>query len=486
MSPLLGASASGDGLVFAAFAPDFLPSSSMNNRLGALLLALLAICLYFTFRVPDYGFVSARNLSLLMIDFAITATLAIGMLVVILPGHIDLSAGSGVGLTGGIAAVAATHPIGVGAWIVAPLSWLSTWSKDLASLTKWTWTENAGGWFEGLAKSVSTDFTGLFAAQPWLKPVLAMAGAILVALILWRIMGRLIVRHRIPAFIITLGGLLIFKGLFWQVIGSHTVPIGTAADAGARQISISLAQLGGPQAVPIFEYSGNAYATLTTGYFLTAGAWAIAAFVALVMIVVHVRSRAKREEHGFAADDGELTFLKLFIAVQLIALFVLVTTQFRGLPLSVVILGLVAFVVWLLTQHTPWGRYLYAIGGNEEAAVISGIPVEKVVLGAFTLMGGIVALTGLMQTAYGGASTTTVGELMELDAVAACVIGGTSLKGGRGNVLGVLFGALIMACLINGLTLMAVLPEVKFIARGAVLIGAVWMDVRLTRAARAA
>jgi D-xylose transport system permease protein len=458
----------------------------MNNRLGALLLALVAICLYFTFRVPDFGFISARNLSLLMIDFAITATLAIGMLVVILPGHIDLSAGSGVGLTGGIAAVAATHAIGIGSWIVAPLSWLGGWAKDLAQLTNWRWSGDTSSWLYGFADSVRIDFAGLFAGQPWLKPVLAMVGAVLVALIIWRIMGRLIVRHRIPAFIITLGGLLIFKGLFWQVIQSHTVPIGTAADAGARQVTVSLARIGGPPAVPVFEHSGNAYATLTTGYFLTAGAWTIAGLVGLALIVFQLRSRASRQMHGFAADDGELTFLKLFIALQFIALFVLITTQFRGLPLSVVILGIVAFSVWLLTQHTPWGRYLYAIGGNEEAAVISGIPVERVVLGAFTLMGAIVALTGLMQTAYGGASTTTVGELMELDAVAACVIGGTSLKGGRGSVLGVLFGALIMACLINGLTLMAVPPVVKFIARGAVLIAAVWMDVKLTRAARAA
>jgi D-xylose transport system permease protein len=145
------------------------------------------------------------------------------------------------------------------------------------------------------------------------------------------------------------------------------------------------------------------------------------------------------------------------------------------------ILSAVAFVVWVLTQHTPWGRYLYAIGGNEEAAVISGVPVARVTIGAFTLMGAIVALTGFMQTAYGGASTTTVGDLMELDAVAACVIGGVSLRGGRGTVLGVLFGALIMACLLNGMTLLAVQPEQKFIARGLVLILAVWMDVRLAR-----
>ena len=102
-------------------------------------------------------------------------------------------------------------------------------------------------------------------------------------------------------------------------------------------------------------------------------------------------------------------------------------------------------------------------------------------IGAFAIMGGIVALTGFMQTAYSGASTTTVGSLMELDAIAACVIGGTSLRGGRGTVLGVLFGALIMASLLNGMTLMAVSPEIKFIARGVVLALAVWMDVRLGR-----
>jgi D-xylose transport system permease protein len=158
-----------------------------------------------------------------------------------------------------------------------------------------------------------------------------------------------------------------------------------------------------------------------------------------------------------------------------------VTNKFHGIPLSAVILGLIAFAVYVLTTHTPFGRYLYAIGGNEEAAVISGIPVEKVVVASFSIMGAIVAIAGFMQTAYSGASTTTVGDLMELDAIAACVIGGVSLKGGRGTVLGVLFGALIMASLLNGMTLLAVSPEFKFIARGAVLSLAVWMDVRLGR-----
>ena len=375
-------------------------TSRLPLRDFSLALALLAICAFFAIRVPGWSFLSARNLSLLMIDFSITATLAIGMLLVILPGHIDLSAGSGLGLIGGIAAVLITN---------------QHWSAPLAMLT-------------GLG----------------------------VALVLWWAMGNLIVRQRIPAFIITLGGLLVFKGLFWLVIHNHTIPIVP----------------GGQQ---------NLYSLLTTYYLSPVAGYVIAALVIAGLIFTRLKSRAARKSYGFEIDDGEVTFLKLFLAAQVIVLFVLVTNQFRGVPLPALILGAVALAVWVLTQHTPWGRYLYAIGGNEEAAIISGIPVERVTIGAFTLMGAIVALTGYMQTAYGGSSTTTVGDLMELDAVAACVIGGVSLKGGRGSVLGVLCGALIMACLLNGMSLLAVEPEKKYIARGAVLILAVWMDVRLSR-----
>jgi D-xylose transport system permease protein len=172
--------------------------------------------------------------------------------------------------------------------------------------------------------------------------------------------------------------------------------------------------------------------------------------------------------------------VKWFIAAQLLFLFVIVTNQFRGVPFAAVILGAVATAVHIITKHTPFGRHLYVIGGNEEAAVVSGIPVKATVVGAFTLMGGIVALTGFMQTAYSGASTTTLGELMELDTIAACVIGGVSLKSGRGSVLGVLFGALLMAVLLNGMTLLAVSREFKYIVRGPVLSLAVWMDVKLS------
>ncbi|MGZ5019677.1 MAG: sugar ABC transporter permease [Chthoniobacterales bacterium] len=364
----------------------------------ALVIALVAICAFFAVMSPQ--FLGARNLSLLMTELSITATLALGMLLIILPGHIDLSVGSGVGLLGGVASV-------------------------------------------------------LVFEHQWPAPM-AMGTALLIGIALWFCMGSVIVRQKMPAFIITLGGLLIFKGLFWLVIHNSTIPI----VQGGRT---------------------NLYSVLTTFYLPPLVGYGLGAVVIGGIIFAQLRARKARLTNGFPVENSELTFLKLFLTAQMILLFVVVTNQFRGIPLPAVILGIIAFIIYVLTTHTPFGRYLYAIGGNEEAAIISGIPVEKVVIAAFSIMGAIVAITGFMQTSYSGASTTTVGDLMELDAIAACVIGGVSLKGGRGTVMGVLFGALIMACLLNGMTLLAVSPEFKFIARGAVLALAVWMDVRLTR-----
>lgn len=363
-------------------------------------IGLVLIWLFFTFATDN--FLTARNLSMLSIEMAVTATLALGMLLVLLPGQIDLSVGSGVGLVGGIAAV-------------------------------------------------------LIFNEHW-NAFAAMGVGLLVAVVIWGLMGTLIIQYRIPAFIITLGGLLVFKGLFWNVIDSETVPV----VAGAGENALSL---------------------LTTYYFPPLHGLILFAVIGFFIIRAKVKERQQRSRYGFAVEDTSSSVLKTLIALQVLLLVILVMNQFRGVPLSVVVLGGVAFVVYMITMHTPFGRYLYAIGGNKEAAILSGIPVKKVIIGAYIMLGVIVALTGFMQTAYSGASTTTIGNLMELDAIAACVIGGTSLAGGRGNVLGVLIGALIMATLLNGMTLMAVSPETKFIARGSVLALAVWLDVYLSQKA---
>ena len=369
------------------------PVASTRELIMPAMLALIWIL----FAVLSPQFLSPRNLSMLMIELSVTATLAVGVLLVLLPGHTDLSVGAGAGLMGGTAAVLVNQ---------------HTWSAPAALLLSFV---------VGLA---------LYAGVGWF-----------------------IVRNRIQAFIATLGGLLTFKGVFWLVIQSHTVPVTR-------------------------DGRDNLYSLLTTYYLTPTAGWLLAAAVVALLIFLQSRARARRRAIGARVEDFELAYLKTFIAAQGVALVVLVCNQFRGVPLSFVILCAVAASVHSLTRHTPFGRHLYAIGGNEEAAVISGVPVGKTVILAFTILGGIVAITGFMQTAYIGNSTTTVGDLMELDAIAACVIGGTSLKGGRGSVLGALFGALIMASLLNGMTLLAVSPELTFIVRGLVLAFAVWTDVR--------
>jgi D-xylose transport system permease protein len=361
----------------------------------AMPMALVAIATFFAVKEP--AFLGPRNLTQLLIEFSIVATLALGMFMIILTGNIDLSVGSGVGLVGGVSAV---------------LVFQHNWSAPLAMLA-------------GLAA----------------------------ALLLWTLMGTLIVKQRIPSFIITLGGLLIFKGLFWLVIQNSTIPVTRGDD--------------------------NLFSILTTNYLPKNAGLAVGAGLVLILGFLQWRGRTARTALKLPVPPGTQAIAKwVAMAVGLIGLAV-VCNKFRGVPLSLLILGATAFTVYFLTRHTPFGRYLYAIGGNEEAAVLSGIAVDRIIIGAYVLMGVTVALTGFMMTAYSGASTTTVGDLMELDAIAACVIGGTALKGGRGTVWGVLFGALIMTALLNGMTLLAVSPELKYIARGTVLALAVWMDVKL-------
>lgn len=364
----------------------------------SMLIALVAIFVFFGLASPT--FVSARNLSNLAVELSITAVLALGILMIIVTSQMDLSVGSGVGLFGGVAAV-------------------------------------------------------LVFEHQWAAP-LAMVVTLGVAIAVWTLMGAIIVKQRVPAFIITLAGLLVFKGLHWKAIHNETIPI---AAAGTE----------------------NAYSLLTTYFVPKLAGYVLAALIVGVNAWMRISARRERKALGLEVEPAADTYARVLVLGQLVFLFVILCNQYRGIPLPAVILGLTAFIVWVVTQHTRFGRYLYAIGGNEEAARISGIPVDRVVIGAFAAMGGLVALTGFMQTAYSGASTTTVGSLMELDAIAACVIGGTSLRGGRGTVSGVLFGALIMASLLNGMTLMAVSPEIKLIARGLVLAVAVWMDVRLAR-----
>src|ERR1019366_8310493 len=183
-------------------------------------------------------------------------------------------------------------------------------------------------------------------------------------------------------FIITLGGLLIFKGLFWLVIQNSTIPVSRGDEE-------------------------NLYSRLTTYYLPASFGFALAAIVVAALGGLTWRGRAALTAHQLANPPAARAVGQWLATAAAIVGLVVMFNHFRGVPLSLLVLAGTAAAVYFLTQHTPFGRYLYAIGGNEEAAVLSGIAVNRVLIGAYALMGVTVALTGFMTTAYSGASTTT-------------------------------------------------------------------------------
>ncbi|MDE3084449.1 MAG: ATPase, partial [Verrucomicrobiota bacterium] len=240
--------------------------------------ALAAIWIFFAISAP--AFLSARNLAMLSIELSITAVLALGMFFVLVPRQIDLSVGSGVGLIGGISAV-----------LVFFHHW-PAWGAMLA---------------------------GLFTA-----------------LVLWWLMGLLIVKQRVPSFIITLGGLLIFKGLFWLVIQDSTVPISTGPD--------------------------NILSLLTTFYFSPRAGFVLVTGVSVALLWQKMRARKLEQNEGLPLEPPGWAFGKLAAVVGVLYLAVFILNRFRGLPLSLLILCVVAFGVHVVSRHTRFGRYLYAIG----------------------------------------------------------------------------------------------------------------------------
>jgi D-xylose transport system permease protein len=396
------------------------PSSHGEARLDlrslALFLALALLWAFFTLG-SGFAFLDPGNLRNLSIELSCTAILALGMLLIMVVGHIDLAVGSGVGLTAAIVAVLISG---------AELPW-----SRLEDPSRY----------------------------PQLDAAVAMLISLGAIVALWTAMGWVIARERIPAFIITLAGLLVFKGAFWLVINSRTISVRAGGD--------------------------NVLSVLTSASLPHVAGWVLAGVIVAMLGYGVWRSRRSRAALGLPVGDGETSFLGLLCTAQFLALVLLnlnvSSPQMRGVPIALLLLGAAAAATWVLTQHTRLGRHLYACGSNEAAAALSGVPIRRVTVSAFALCGLAVAVTGWMQAAYIGNATTTVGDLMELDAIAACVIGGVSVKGGRGTVIGVLSGALLITTLINGLTVMGVSPELKFIARGSILALAVWMDVRLNQ-----
>jgi D-xylose transport system permease protein len=203
----------------------------------------------------------------------------------------------------------------------------------------------------------------------------------------------------------------------------------------------------------------------------------VAAIAVTALGVAAWRGHAARKRFGLGTSGaGKIAAKTAALSVATVA-FVAVLNQYQGIPIPVLIFVTIALLGSFVMSHTSFGRYLYAVGGNREAARLSGINTQLLTAAVFAVMGLLAALASIIYTARVGSASPDAGMLLELDAIAACVIGGASLMGGRGAVFGACIGALLMASLDNGMSLKNVADYIQDIVKGGILVAAVALDM---------
>jgi D-xylose transport system permease protein len=274
-------------------------------------------------------------------------------------------------------------------------------------------------------------------------------GAVLVlGLLIGAFNGFVVTKMRVPSFIVGLGGMLAFRGVVLYITGSSTI-------APAPDDLISLGQGFVPPSI---------------------SRW-IGALIFLGMAVLTARRRVRRAKLGLQQGALWIDLSRVLAIGLLIFGFVRILNDANGIPIPVMILlGLLAVFTYVSTQ-TVFGRHIYAVGGNMEATRLSGVNVARVKLVVFALMGLMCAFAGIITVARTGSGSPSAGTGGELDAISACFIGGTSMRGGSGTVYGALIGALVMASLDSGMQLMDVDNSWQMIIKGVILALAVWVDV---------
>ncbi|OAT28982.1 permease component of an ABC superfamily ribose transporter [Buttiauxella brennerae ATCC 51605] len=370
---------------------------ALNLQVFVMIAAIVVIMLFFTW-TTDGAYLSARNVSNLLRQTAITGILAVGMVFVIISAEIDLSVGSMMGLLGGVAAI-------FDVWLGWPLP-------------------------------------------------LTIAVTLVLGLVLGAWNGWWVAYRKVPSFIVTLAGMLAFRGVLIGITNGTTV---SPTSAAMSQI-------------------GQSY--LPDGIGFGIGTLGLVAFVAWQW-----RMRTRRKALGLVAPASTGMVGRQAITAVIVLGAIWLLNDYRGVPTPVLILTLLLLAGMFMATRTAFGRRIYAIGGNIEAARLSGINVERTKLAVFAINGLMVAIAGLILSSRLGAGSPSAGNIAELDAIAACVIGGTSLAGGVGSVAGAVMGAFIMASLDNGMSMMDVPTFWQYIVKGAILLLAVWMDSATKRKA---
>jgi D-xylose transport system permease protein len=273
---------------------------------------------------------------------------------------------------------------------------------------------------------------------------------------LWGVgQGYIIAYLRVTAFIVTLGSLFILQGLTLLQTEGKTI--------AANQ--------------PVFSEIGQGYLPATLS-------WLLAAVVIVALFFLMFRSRRNKQKYGFPLPRLWLDVLKNLLYAGLLVVYVYSVNSYKvapGIPYPVLLLGIVAVAMTYLSTNTRFGRYAYAIGGNREAARLSGINIRKTIFLIFVLMGFLSGLAGIVLASYVGYGTIGAGGGYELDVIASAILGGTSTLGGVGTIPGAMIGGLIMASLSTGLQMLNAPAATTYVVKGAVLVLAVLLDVSLKR-----
>ena len=378
-----------------------------NLRQSGIYIAFIAIVVLFTI-LTDGVLLSPGNLSNVVLQFSYILILAIGMVIVIIGGHIDLSVDSLVALTGAVSAV------------VVIQEGMPFWVGVLAAIA-----------------------TGLLVGA-WQGFWVAVVG--------------------IPAFIVTLAGMLIFRGMTLLVLGNISLsPFPSEYTLIASGFLDGF--LGGTE-VDVF--------TVVIGVIAAIG-YAVSA----------LRKRRGMIRYEQTVEATSLFLVRIAVVSLVVIAFAWRLAQSRGLPVVLIILAVLILTYTLVTQKTIFGRHVYAIGGNQNAAELSGVKVRKINFWIFVNMGFLASIAGIVYSSRSNGAQPGAGEMFELDAIAAAFIGGASVKGGVGTVIGAVVGGLIMGVMANGMQLMGIGQSIQSVVRGLVLLLAVAFDVYNKRRATA-
>jgi putative multiple sugar transport system permease protein len=389
----------------------------VNLRQNGIFLALIGLVMFFAATTPNAASLTPTNWSNLVVQNGYILVLAIGMVMVIIAGHIDLSVGSVAAFIGAVAGILVVRPLEQDGW-----EWLP--------------------------------------ALPWWAGIL---GAILVGAVVGVWQGFWVAYVGIPAFIVTLAGMLLFRGMALLTLQNSN--IGPFPDE-FRAIGNGFLDK---------EQGLNQLVGFSSDYNLTA--LVVTALGVLALWVAALRQRSGKIRYGQVVEPRVWFYIKNTILTLMVAYVGFQLSQANGIPFTLILLIFLVVVYTMIMNRTPFGRYIYAIGGNLNAAVLSGINVRMVNFWLFVNMGALAALSGVLIAARMNSAVPKAGDGFELDAISSVFIGGAAVQGGVGTVTGSMVGGLIQGVLANGMNLNSVGIDVQMTIKGLVLLLAVAFDV---------